>query len=445
MLSLEAKVGAFVLAGLVLIASAIFLLGDYTFERRYTIYATFDDVANLTKDAPVKLSGVEVGKVKGLVLEDHHAKVVAAIRSGVDIYNDAEFSIGSTGIIGSKYLQIDQGHSSSGVMPPGTVVRGTNPIDIQKSLTAALGKLDKLLTAMTEEGPRGSLTDNLRDTVANVREMTANLNDLIATTKPRLEKALDRSDDITKKLDDLLAKSNTAMASLATDQGTVGTLLHDEKVKQDVKETIADVKEAASTAKDVFGRITQFRVFWNYDWRYDTLAAASHSDVGLFIYPRPGRYYYGGISNVANLNDLPRSGHQPDYTQPNRVDGLLGWEVGPLNLAVGAIRSAGGARATYTPFYTDPFWNRFSLTAQAYDFGRNRTISAKVFDRPAVDFGVLGKVNKYVGVGARVEDIAEVHRFMTWVNVKWEDQDIAYLFGLATFGAAGTKGRSKSQ
>ena len=34
MISLEAKVGAFVLAGLTLIASAIFLLGDYTFERR---------------------------------------------------------------------------------------------------------------------------------------------------------------------------------------------------------------------------------------------------------------------------------------------------------------------------------------------------------------------------------------------------------------------------
>jgi phospholipid/cholesterol/gamma-HCH transport system substrate-binding protein len=442
-LSLEAKVGAFVLAGLVLIASAIFLLGDYTFERRYTIYATFADVANLSKDAPVKLSGVEVGKVKGLVLEDHHAKVIVAIRRGVDIFNDAEFSIGSTGIIGSKYLQIDQGHSSAGVMPPGTVVRGTDPVSIEKSLTQALAKLDKLLTSMTDEGPRGSLTDNLRDTVANVREMTANLNDLIATTKPRLTKALDRSDDITKKLDDLLEKSNLMMAGLSTDKGAIGALLHDEKVKEDVKETIANVKEAAGTAKDVFGRITQFRVFWNYDWRYDSLARTSHSDVGLFIYPRPGRYYYGGISNVANLNDAPR-GHQPDYTQPNRVDGLVGWEIGPMNLAVGAIRSAGGARATYTPFYKDPFLGRFSLQAQAYDFGRNRTINAKLMNRPDYDAGLLVKVNKYVGVGARVEDIAEVKRVMGWANVRWEDQDIAYLFGLATFGAAGTKGRSKS-
>jgi hypothetical protein len=52
-------------------------------------------------------------------------------------------------------------------------------------------------------------------------------------------------------------------------------------------------------------------------------------------------------------------------------------------------------------------------------------------------------VNKYAGVGARVEDIPTVKRVMSWVNINWEDQDIAYLFGLATFGAAGTKGRSQ--
>jgi phospholipid/cholesterol/gamma-HCH transport system substrate-binding protein len=444
MLSLEAKVGAFVLAGLVCIAAAIFLLGDYTFERRYTLYVTFNDVANLSKEAPVKLSGVEIGKVKDLVLEDHHAKVVVAIRHGVDVYNDAQFEIGSTGIIGSKYLQIDQGHSSAGVMPAGAVVRGVDPVSIEKALTQTLDKLQGLLDDMTKEGPRGSLTHNLRDTVANVREMTANLNDLIVTTKPKLERAMDRSDDITKKLDDLLAKSNTMMAGLSTDKGVVGALIHDEKVKEDVKETIASVKDVASTAKDVFGRINQFRVFWNYDWRYDSIAATSHSDVGLFIYPRENRYYYAGGSNLANISDQPRSGHQPDYTQPNRIDGLLGWKTGPFDAAVGVIRSAGGARVTYTPFYKDPYWSRFSLVAQGYDFGRNRNIEGVQFDKPEFDIGVLAKVHKYVSVGARVEDVAQVPRFMTWAKVMWEDKDIAYLFGLATFGAAGTKGRSKS-
>ena len=70
MLSLEAKVGAFVVTGLVLLAAAIFLLGEYHLEKRYTIYATFHDVANLNKNAPVKLSGVEVGQVADIVLID---------------------------------------------------------------------------------------------------------------------------------------------------------------------------------------------------------------------------------------------------------------------------------------------------------------------------------------------------------------------------------------
>ena len=444
MISLEAKVGAFVLSGLVCIAAAIFLLGDYTFERRYTINVTFTDVANLSKEAPVKLSGVEIGKVKDLVLEEQHARVVAVIRSGVDIYKDAQVSIGSTGIIGSKFLQIDQGHSSAGVYPPGSVIKGIDPVSIEKELTQTLDKLQAMMDDLTKEGPRGSLTHNLRDTVANVRDMTANLNDLIATTKPKLESAMGRTDDITKKLDDLLAKSNTMMAGLSTDKGVVGALIHDEKVKDDVKETIADVREAANTAKDMLGRVNQFRVYWNYDWRYDSVAATSHSDIGLFIYPRENRYYYVGGSNLANVSDAPRSGHQPDYTQPNRIDGLLGWQMGAFDAAVGVIRSAGGARVTYTPGYKDPFWSRFSLVGQGYDFSRNRNIEGYQFNKPEFDAGLVARVQKYVSVGARVEDIIQRPRFMTWGKVLWEDKDVAYLFGLATFGAAGTKGRSKS-
>ncbi|UPT76148.1 MAG: MlaD family protein [Elusimicrobiota bacterium] len=116
-MSLETKVGAFVLGGLTLLATAIFLLGDVTFEKRYTLYAQFSDVANLSKDAPVKLSGVEVGQVRAIELVDGGARVVLSIRKGVDIYSDAAFLIGSTGIIGSKYLQVDQGRRAAGSSP----------------------------------------------------------------------------------------------------------------------------------------------------------------------------------------------------------------------------------------------------------------------------------------------------------------------------------------
>ncbi len=439
-MSLETKVGAFVVSGLVLIATAIFLLGNYTLQRRYTIYATFNDVANLTKNSPVKLSGVEVGQVKDIQLVDSYARVVMTIREDVKIYRDADFTIGTTGIIGSKYLQIDQGHPEAGVIEPGTTVQGTNPVDIQKALTKALNSLQSLMADLNAPGPRGSLTQNLRETVADLREMTANLNDLIATTKPNLEHAMARADDISAKLDSVLAHTDATMAALSTSSGTVGALLHDQKVKQDVTETIASVKDAAETAKDALSRINQFHIYWNYDWRYESAIQGAKSDLGLKIVPRPGHYYYAGVENLGSPSNMAKHGN--DYEKLNTVDGLLGFERGPFDLAVGAIRSAGGGRLTVTPFYTSDFGKRFSVFGQAYNFGRNIVIDGRTFNKPDYDVGLLARINRFFGIGARVEDLAETKRFEAWGKVNFEDKDIAYLFGLTTFAAAGTKGRS---
>ncbi|MDE2040009.1 MAG: MCE family protein [Elusimicrobia bacterium] len=440
-MNLETKVGAFVVSGLLLIGTAIFLLGDYTLEKRYVVNVLFHDVSNLNKNAPVKLSGVEVGQVKDIVLVDSSAKVVLSVRQGVHLYKDAVFEIGSTGIIGSKYLQITQGHRAAGVISPDSTVVGIDPTDIQQALSKTLASLQTMLDQLNAPGPRGTLVGNLRDTVANVRELTANLNDLIAQTKPRMTSTLDRVDDITAKLDKIMAKADKMMTALSTDKGTVGALLHDQKMKKDVEQTVASVRKAADTAQDMLSRINQFKVYWNYDWRYESAIRTSRSDIGLYIYPRDHRYYYIGGSNLANVSDAKRGG---DFVQPNRVDALLGFDHGPFDLAFGILRSAGGGRLTVTPFYADPFWKRFSVVAQAYDFGRDRVVNGRLFDKPAYDVGVLARVTKWLGLGARVEDLAETKRGQIWANIKFEDQDISYLFGLASFGAAGTRGRSKS-
>ncbi len=443
-MNLETKVGAFVVVGLCLLATAIFLLGDFSLEPRYTIYVTFHDAGNLTKDAPVKLSGVEVGKVRRLVLEGGVAKAVCQIRRGVDIYRGANFSVASTGIIGSKYLAIDQGDLSQGVVASGATVQGVEPVSLEKAMTQALSSLQTLLGDLTAKGPQGSLAENLRDTVANVRELTANLNDLMQTTKPQVERGLERIDALTAKLDELLTKSNQVMASLSTGQGAIGALLTDKKVKEDVKETISSVKDAATSAKDVFGRITQFRVWWNLDWRYDNLINTGHMDVGLKIAPRPGRYYYLGGANLGNVHDAIRRG--TDYASPNRIDGLLGFEKGPFDLGIGVLRSAGGGRLTITPLYQSSFGRRFSIVAQGYDFGRNRVINGRQFTKPELDFGLLARITRWLGVGGRVEDVLEVPRYQTWANIMFEDRDVAYLFGLATFGSvAGASGGTKAK
>ncbi|MBI4676930.1 MAG: MCE family protein [Elusimicrobia bacterium] len=438
----ESKVGAFVMAGMVLIAVAIFLLGDFTLEKRYLLHVNFGDVSGLSKNVPVKLSGVEVGQVKDITLSGNRVKVTASVRTGVEIYKDSVFTVGITGIIGSKYLEIAQGHPAAGAIPADSTIEGVDPMPLDKAMRDALKSLDELLASFNSTTAKpGTLARNLNDTVANMRDLTANLNELIETSRPNLSKALARTDSISEKLDDLLAKSNQVMASLSTDKGAVGALMNDPKVKEDVKETVSSIKEAAGTAKDVLGRMTQFRIFWNLDWRYEHVARAARLDAGINISPREGRYYYVGGANIGNENDARPS--NKDYAKLNTVDALLGWERGPFDFAIGVLRSGGGGRVTVTPFYDHPVGKKFSLTAQAYDFSRDRVSESRRFNHPIYDVGLMARISRFFGIGARAEDLAEIKRYQTWANVMFEDKDLAYLFGVVSFGAAGTKGRSK--
>ncbi|MFA6317038.1 MAG: MlaD family protein [Elusimicrobiota bacterium] len=441
-MSSEAKVGSFVLVGLGLLATAIFLLGDFTFEKRYALDVIFTDVSGLSQNVPVKLSGVEVGQVKAITLEGDKVKVVVAVREGTQIYKDSVFTVGITGIIGSKFMEITQGHPEAGIIPAGSTIAGVDFIPLDKAMNQALRSVEELLKQFNSPDPKaGTLASNLNHTVANMRDLTANLNDLIETSRPSLSKALARTDSISERLDDLLAKSNQVMASLSSDKGAVGALMNDPKVKEDVKETVSSIKEAAGTAKDMLGKMTQFKIYWNMDWRYEHVARASRLDVGLKISPRDGRYYYVGGANIGNENDARPS--NKDYAKLNTIDALLGWEKGPFDVGVGVLRSGGGARVTVTPFYRHPVGQKFSLTAQAYDFSRDRISESRRFNHPVYDVGILARINRFFGIGARAEDLAEIKRYQTWANIMFEDKDLAYLFGVVSFGAAGTKGRSK--
>ncbi|MDD3468163.1 MAG: MlaD family protein, partial [Campylobacterales bacterium] len=77
----EAKVGLFVLVGLV----ALFLLSMQVSKisnfgkNGYTIYAYFDNLTGLDTNAKVKIGGVDIGFVKEKMLENGKPKVAMTI------------------------------------------------------------------------------------------------------------------------------------------------------------------------------------------------------------------------------------------------------------------------------------------------------------------------------------------------------------------------------
>ena len=102
--TLEAKVGAVTLLGLVMFAyiaielSSLSIFGDKTFP----VYVKFDQVNGLTSGNTVRYAGVNVGKVEGVEATADGVRVTLGIREGTEISRDASVLITTDGLVGEK-------------------------------------------------------------------------------------------------------------------------------------------------------------------------------------------------------------------------------------------------------------------------------------------------------------------------------------------------------
>lgn len=420
----ETKVGMFVLAGLIFAASAIFMLGDFSLKSHYTITVRFKDVSGLANKSNVKLSGVDVGKIKDIYIDRGQVAVTLSIRRGVEIYRNSKFMIGSTSIIGSKFLQIDQGDASSGVIKEGDIVYGENMVPMDRAIINAVSDLQAFMKGLNNNG---EFTKNLNDAVANLREISADLSEIISVSKPSIEKAANGMDDITAKINSILEKTDNLVSKIEKGEGPLGALISDNKSKDDIKQTISNIKDTSESIKKLMGKASRIRTFWYLDTRYDPLAKYTMNSAGVKLYTSNEKYYYGGISNFFDIKNADRG---ISYEEKNRVDAYMGWEKKQVDFYFGVIRSNAGAGIRYKPFYSDPLWGRLSVFIEGNDFSRNRVIKNRKFNTPRYDTGFDVKISRYAEMGLRLSDITEVKRVNYTAKIFFEDKDLAYLFGL---------------
>ncbi len=431
----ETKVGMFVLVGIALLGTAVFLLGDYSFQAYYPLYVEFRDVTGLPDKSVVKLSGVAVGKIDDIRLRGDRVRVRLAVQDGVKIYRDAQFQVGATSMIGSKFLQVDQGRAAAGELAPGDVVTGSDALPLDRAMARAVEDIQGFVKELRGDG---SMTRNLNDILANLKEVTGGLKDIVSVTQPHAGNIAERLDTITEKLDGIMTKADALLVKISAGEGVAGALINDSQMKENVTSTLNNLKDASASVKEIVGRASGFKTYWSIQERYEPLAHGTKSDMGIKISPREGRYYYLGMSNLMNLKDQSRG---VSYEVPNTIDAQMGWETKAFEVYAGALRGTGGAGVKYRPFYYDPKWSRLKFLVEASEFSRRRTIQDRFFDKPRYDAGVEVTVNRYISAGMRVNDLQEVKRVNYTARVMFEDKDIAYLLGLASIGSSGVKSK----
>jgi phospholipid/cholesterol/gamma-HCH transport system substrate-binding protein len=128
--NMETIVGIFLVIGLLCVAYMTVKLGHLTFlgDNSYSIFARFTSVTGLRVGSLVYISGIEVGRVENLTMDQKNqaAIVEMRIKKDINIYDDAIASIKTEGLLGDMYVSIDPGGAGT-LLKSGDTITETQP------------------------------------------------------------------------------------------------------------------------------------------------------------------------------------------------------------------------------------------------------------------------------------------------------------------------------
>ncbi|RYY37709.1 MAG: MCE family protein [Sphingobacteriaceae bacterium] len=196
--SQKIKIGLFTVAGITVLILAIFFIGNQKslFNSTFGVYGEFKNVSGLQVGNNVRFAGINVGVVENIqIVTDSMVRVDLTINDNVRkfVKKDSKMSIGSDGLMGDKLVIIAPGGiKTQDIVEQGDELTAVNPLDV-----------DKIINKLT--------------------------------------RVADNAEKLSSNLSDIVYKINTG-------KGSIGRLLNDDKIADDLKGT---VRQAKSTMKNV--------------------------------------------------------------------------------------------------------------------------------------------------------------------------------------------------
>jgi len=284
----EIQVGtAFLLAVAVLISGVMWFKefrigGDY-----HEIRVAFENTSGLLKGDAVEVSGVVSGNVTGIEYEDGLGVVRCRINRTIEFHQGTEFVIASMGIMGQKVVAITPGPREAPVLPNDTLFHGSfqpgigglmgglgttldtvNRLAIrleqsldafgdeeQAALSRSLANLDRVAADMAEvlEETRPVLTESVHNFNRAMESVHTTLDENRDDLEGALESAnhaLGRVDSSLTRLDDALAGIDRVVQRVESGEGTLGRLIEDEALYDELKDTLRETRLLLSDVKE---------------------------------------------------------------------------------------------------------------------------------------------------------------------------------------------------
>jgi phospholipid/cholesterol/gamma-HCH transport system substrate-binding protein len=146
--SMHFSIGLFIMIGLACTAYLAMTLANTTFFSgdSYMITAKFTAVNGLRPGSNVEISGVAVGKVADITLDQtlYQAVVTMQVQNAVGIPSDSVAAIKTSGLIGDKYVSIIPGADDSMLKDNDVLLDTQAALDIEEMISKyVFGSVEK--------------------------------------------------------------------------------------------------------------------------------------------------------------------------------------------------------------------------------------------------------------------------------------------------------------
>jgi phospholipid/cholesterol/gamma-HCH transport system substrate-binding protein len=470
----------------------------------FTVWGLFHDASGLYEKSRVQTAGISVGQIdkRSLDPDTAEAKLVIRILPGIKLWSNAVVSKKSASLLGEYYLEIDPGTPFAQVrgvrtqMTPlkegdqiknireptgmgdlmadiGTIlpilkqiledVHGltsgaiseiaTNVNDLIEQNSQVLEQLLKRVDhiAANVEGVTSAEAGDVKVAIKNVRDITESIKSLVGSSEGEVKStgsamrgSIDRLQSTVDNLDKTLKNMETITSRLEKGEGTVGHLLSDDTIANNVEEI---TEEAGGFVRS----ITKLQTIVGLRSEYNFFSHGLKSYLAIQLVPRPDKFYLIELvqdprgfqtrtSTVTNSSETGTSSSSSVVTsQQLRFSLMFGKRLGPLALRFGIKESTGGFGADL--YMLD---DRLSLSVDVFDTLSNQNprvktaLSAAIWKR---NLFIVGGVDDLLNPNRAVAGAGGGVDWFMGGQLTFNDEDLKalLLFGGSSAGAAASK------
>jgi len=294
--TVELRVGIVVLLAAIIFVWGIIWVKEYRFRQdRYTASVLFPNVGALDVGDPVTVLGVKKGEVEKIILHQGYVLVTFNLTTDVELKEDARFTVMNIGLMGERFVAIEPGH-------------GEKPLDLSRppsgyydtGIPEVMGMMGQMVAEIRNLTGylRGALGTEwserkIKESIDNVNQLSSDLASLLNKNKAKIDKSINdflyassklkemvdrnepkldttlsnfsyasgRLEKITSTLEDLSTSLKNVSERVEKGEGTLGQLLNDETLYQDLKRTTDSIDELIKDIKENPKRYFKFELF----------------------------------------------------------------------------------------------------------------------------------------------------------------------------------------